>query len=361
MRRAIVAIAVMLATAPIALAVTHHVDWSGGGDYLTIQEGMDAASHGDTVLVASGTYTGPGNRNLSVTSKSIVIMSESGLGSTIIDCESVDRAFYFRSTGQDTSLVIKGFWIRNGYTNDYNGAGIIFHGVGAIVEDCLFTDCVASHNGGALSVGYNSYPIPVKVRNCVFERNTATYRGGAALVDHGSAAFRRCLFRDNWTTGTGHYSYGGGAVNMNWIDTGERPCECHISRCTFVGNSSPGNGSAVHANESVVQASVSQCTIAFNSGVTYAFYSDPMFESLTVSNIYGNEGGDVAPGYSTLVDGDPLFCDLAYGDISLCSNSPCLPGNNTYGVLIGFADQGCPECDSAVRESSWGKIKALYR
>ena len=32
-----------------------------------------------------------------------------------------------------------------------------------------------------------------------------------------------------------------------------------------------------------------------------------------------------------------------------------------YGVLIGFADQGCGECDSAVQEASWGRIKALYR
>ena len=172
MRRAMALAVVVLTSlsAPVN-AATVVVDWSGGGDYLTIQEGMNAANNYDTVLVAPGTYYGPGNRNLSVTSKNLVIVSQLGPGFTTIDCEGIDRAFYFHSTGQDTSLVIRGFRISNGYTTDYNGAGIIFHGVGAIVDDCVFTDCVASHNGGAISVGYNSLSTPVKVRNCGFERN----------------------------------------------------------------------------------------------------------------------------------------------------------------------------------------------
>ena len=352
---AVVAIAIF---ASPAAATTHHIDWTGGGDYLTIQEGIDAASEGDTVLVAPGTYTGEGNRNLIFGYKNLVVMSDAGLGGTTIDCESADRAFYLYNTGQDTTSVIKGFWIRNGYTTNFSGGGLLFYGVGAIVEDCLISDCVASHNGGGLSVGYS--PIPVKVRNCVFERNTAALRGGGALIDHTSAAIRRCLFRDNRTTDVGHDSYGGGAINLNWIDDSPN-YDCDVSRCTFVNNSSPGNGTAVYAGDSVIRASFNQCIIAFNRGPTYGFYSDPMFENLTFSNLYGNEGGDVAPGYSTLIDGDPLFCDLAGGDISLCSNSPCLPGNNIYGVLVGFADLGCGPCDSAVEESSWGKIKALYR
>jgi len=37
-------------------AAVHHVDCSGGGDYLTIQEAVDAAAHGDTILVAECLY-----------------------------------------------------------------------------------------------------------------------------------------------------------------------------------------------------------------------------------------------------------------------------------------------------------------
>ena len=37
-------------------ALDVHVDWAGGGDFLAIQEGINAAGTGDTVLVAEGDY-----------------------------------------------------------------------------------------------------------------------------------------------------------------------------------------------------------------------------------------------------------------------------------------------------------------
>ena len=86
---------------------------------------------------------------------------------------------------------------------------------------------------------------------------------------------------------------------------------------------------------------------------------------LVCCDIYGNAGGDwvdcIADQYG--VDGnfsaDPLFCDVTAGDLTLASESPCLPDGNDCHVLIGAHGEGCEE--SPVKASSWGSIKAMFR
>jgi hypothetical protein len=355
------ALATLLATTLLsapALATIHYVDVNGGGDYTAIQPAIDAAAGCDTVVVAPGTYTGSLNRNLGFGPKNLVVVAMNGRESPIIDCEGQDRAFFFNYTGQDTISVIQGFTIRNGYTTDYNGGGIIVGGCGVTIKDCIFENCEASHNGGALSISYDQ--VGTNVRNCVFVGNSATQRGGAVIVDHSSARFHGCLFYDNWTEEVVHESNGGGAFWANGVTYGNGH-NCRVTRCTFVANSSPGLGAAVGAWGDCGGFWVSYCIVAFNNGPSYAFDSDPLLEDFIFSVLYWNEGGNADPGYSTLLIGDPLFCDMELGNFELCANSPALPSGNIWQALMGYAGEGCEACDSPVQEKTWGGIKAMFR
>jgi hypothetical protein len=117
------------------------------GDSTTIQGGINGAVDGDTVLVADGTYTGDGNRDIDFSGKAIVVMSENGPEVTIIDCEGAGRGFYFHN-GEDSTSVLQGFKIKNGY-DDYGG-GIRCDSSSPMIIKCTFSANEASrwHGGG---------------------------------------------------------------------------------------------------------------------------------------------------------------------------------------------------------------------
>ena len=93
-------------------------------DWLFIQTGIEMASDGDTVLVAPGRYliTHPSKR-INFQGKAILLTSEKGADSTIIDgWEEYGPIVTFES-GEDTNSIIDGFTITNGRSD--RGAGIL--------------------------------------------------------------------------------------------------------------------------------------------------------------------------------------------------------------------------------------------
>jgi len=135
-----------------ASADTITVCWDGSGDYLTIQEGINAAVDGDTVLVLDGTYTGPGNRDLDFGGKAITVRSENGPDNCIIDCEGRQadphRGFFFYS-GETTAAVVDGFTIQNGYARSEGECGTIGGGILCMFSNPTIANCTIIGNTAA--------------------------------------------------------------------------------------------------------------------------------------------------------------------------------------------------------------------
>ncbi len=87
---------VVLTACPAFPAVVRNVP----GGYETIQAAIDACEDFDTVVVAEGTYSGSGNRNISLRGKAITVRSSNPddpdvVNNTVIDGDDRYRGFIF--------------------------------------------------------------------------------------------------------------------------------------------------------------------------------------------------------------------------------------------------------------------------
>lgn len=168
------AILVLIFLPSLVSPTTIHVP----ADQQTIQEGIDAAVDGDTVLVADGTYAGDGNRDIEFFGKAIVVVSENGPEHCLVDCENVSyhRGFAFNS-GESRQSILQGFRIKDctlsgvycqdssptitgniisGNTGSW-GAGIACWDASPLIRENLIIGNSAD-NGGGISCGMGSSP-----------------------------------------------------------------------------------------------------------------------------------------------------------------------------------------------------------
>ncbi len=330
----------------VSLADTVIVDYDGlASPYTRIQQGIDAASDGDEVWVLSTypgavTFRGPGNRALDFGGKNITLWAFKGPDQTFIDCEGVDRAILL-SAGTDSTCHITGFTFLNGLAPDGGGA-IRCDGESPRISDCVFRGN-ASSDGGAIMLSAGS----THLTNCEFYENSASNHGGSVYAADSDITVSGCTFSDNDAVRGGGLALVGSNLTM--------------VNCTLANNGGVF-GSGVWFEEST--ATIEQCVLAFGRSGQCVWGGTPETFHCCV---FGNEDGDDLPGdaHDNLFL-DPLVCDLygtGGGNMSLCSNSPCLPSSadNPWGLQIGSKAQGCADCNSPVEASSWGAIKALFR
>ena len=283
---------------------TIYVCWDGSGDYVTIQEGINAATDGDEVVVCDGTYTGPGNKNLDFHGKAITVRSASGDPDLcIIDCEGSDsdphRGFYLHS---GETAVVDGFTITNGYSSGHGG-GVCCEGVQATITNCT----ISSNQAGCFGGGVYCDGGQATITNCTISGNQAAEQwGGGVFCFDVQATLTNCTISTNAAGFAGGGVCGWDAsltitdctISSNEADIGGGVCcfgsETTVANCTISGNQAVGGG-GVHCNSG--QTTITNCTISGNSGAegggVSCYYSSPTLTNCTISSNEADIGGGV--------------------------------------------------------------------
>jgi hypothetical protein len=318
-----------------------------------IQDAVDAAKAGDTVLVGDGVYKAGGRTNsgwgyaenrVTVTN-SIRLESVNGPASTTISGGDGSGRCVFLGT----NAVLSGFTLTNGAAESGGG---VFCESSAVVTNCTLSgncgnigggasggtlyNCTLSDNSslcGVFIIAIGGGAFESTLHNCTLRGNVAIHGGGAAQstlhnctlsgnsASHGGGA-ETCALYNCVLTGNSASDSGGGASG-SWQD------ESVLYNCTLTGNSSLYGGG-------VYGGSLYNCIVYYNTapnGPNYFTGSIPNWGA-EVSTLLEYSCTTPLPtnGVGNITE-PPLFMDMAAGDFRLWEGSPCIDSGTN---LIGF-------------------------
>lgn len=370
-------------------------------DQPTIQAGVNAAAHGDTVLVAHGVYSGPGNYDLDFGGVDKTLLSEAGPEATIIRASDPGRGFFFGG-GETRATVVRGFTVTEGHAG-HGGGAYIGAGSSPTLTDVVFRDNTASSEGGAIYcdaggsvlledtqfeansalnggaiacfnsvafevrrvsfVGnsavfwggaiYSTHYGPLILEDVHFEGNVATDGGAIFFSGHEQPTMQRTTFVANSATSTG-----GAVWTYGWAIL-------HLEHVTLVGNQAPtGAGLTIGLSSQLI---LTHSIIAFSPHGDAIHCAQEGIAVLQCCDLFGNAGGDWTgciadqAGVDGNLSEDPLFCgsQLPEDPLALHEDSPCAPGPGSECGLIGARAVGCGP--SVISETTWGRLKDTFR
>ncbi len=339
-------------------------DGSAEHPFDAIQEGIDAATDGDTVLVADGTYTGEGNKQMDFGGKAITVRSENGAEHCVIDCQGEQRAFRFHS-GETGAALLDGVTITNGRAQSAGGAGILcLDGSNPTIVNCVITQNEAEDEGAGggihcegssptivcCMIAYNTAAMwgggggircdggSPTITGCVIRHNSSDDAGGGISIAYGSAIVTDCVIA--WNSAGDSEGRGGGGIFCEWGDA-------TISGCLIADNSASSSGGGIHCNRD--DTTITDCVIERNTAEYHGGGISGgalVAECLIQDNAVGRFGGGIAAD-TTIITGCTIrdnVSDGAGGGIHARSGGDALITNC---VISGNVARGEPDSEAS--------------
>ncbi len=380
----IVALILLLAVGRAAPAAVINVP----GGAATIQAGINAASNGDVVQVAPGTYI----ENINFDGKAITVVSTGGTAATTINGGAAGHVVTF-SSGEGSQSVLSGFTITNGlsYSGVGEGGGIYVDNSSPTISGNVITGNFACGGGGGIAAYFGSPTIqsntitnnsqytgcsgglgggglllegtgaPMVISNMILNNSWLSGNGGGIGIDGGTSILMNNLISGNLATGVVNGA-GVPAASGGGIDTENDSDPLMVDNIIVNNTADLGGGAAFSVSSDSMGPIVVNNTIAGNTttqnagsalyatgydGPTELFnnlligapsqnavYCDPSYNIVPPvfeNNDVFSAGGSGFQGSCTVsagqygnISADPLFVSSASGDYHLSASSPAI-------------------------------------
>ncbi len=299
------------------------------GDFIRIQNAIDASDNGDVVLVSPGLYT----ENINFKGKAITVSSTnpgeaSVVNNTIIRAAGKSSVVTFAG-GETSNSILAGFTITGGYgtvnvtfgTNIYWGGGIYCNQSSPTILGNIIRANLTPN--GELNFGGYGCAIGCVESDAIITRNLITansgYAGAGILTYLGKAKIVSNLIYSNSA------AIGGGVIL--------------ISGSQLINNTVAKNSAVDAGNVYAVSDTAGQCVVAGNiicnaiSGSGVFLESDDDITQFAFNNVWNNAVGDYfqstnRTGVNGNISQDPLFVDGTDNNYRLRDVSPCINGGD---------------------------------
>ena len=325
-----------------------------------IQDAIDVAAEGETVLVSNGVYATGGRvvgigtiTNRVAITEAITVISVNGCEKTIIQGAGPMGENAVRCAYIGDNALLSGFTLTNGNTGtegftDRLGGGALCGSAG-ILSNCTLSGNSADDMGGGVYDGL--------LYNCTISGNAVSNMGGGASY----STLYDCMLESNSADSLGGGTYGGTLYHCTLTGNsasnfGGGAANGQLYHCTLSRNSSSYGGGAhngtlydcmlvsnsAYFGGGAFDSVLSNCTLAGNSADGGGgSYQSVLYNSLFFDNIVTNMGGGANGGslYNcTLVSNSAYFgggvCEASLFNCIVYFNAAAPPFGNWYGCGV---------------------------